>query len=104
MILEDGRKLLDAVGGAAVSCIGNGHPDVVQAIKDQVDKMSCKCANYLLATSNLYIAPDVYNMQLSNRPAEDLADVLVRSGNGAFELCFFVSGGMFYPCILPPYP
>lgn len=39
--LEDGRVLLDAVGGAAVACIGNGHPDVVQAMKDQVDKVSC---------------------------------------------------------------
>lgn len=42
--LEDGTKLVDAVGGAAVSCIGNGHPKVRQAIKDQVDKMSCECA------------------------------------------------------------
>jgi hypothetical protein len=36
----------------------------------------------------------VYNMQLSNPPAEELADVLVRSGNGAFAACSFVSGGM----------
>lgn len=39
--LEDGRRVIDAVGGAAVACIGNGHPKVVQAIKDQVDKISC---------------------------------------------------------------
>ena len=39
--LENGQKLLDAVGGAAVACIGNVHPKVVQAIKDQVDKVSC---------------------------------------------------------------
>lgn len=39
--LDDGRILLDAVGGAAVACIGNGHPEVVKAIKDQVDKVSC---------------------------------------------------------------
>lgn len=36
---------------------------------------------------------DVYNMQLSNEPAEELAKLLVESGNGAFELCGFVSGG-----------
>ena len=24
-----------------MACIGNGHPDVKQAIKDQVDKLSC---------------------------------------------------------------
>jgi E3 ubiquitin-protein ligase TRIP12 len=38
---------------------------------------------------------DVYNMQLSNQPAEELAKVLIASSNGAFELCGFVSGGMF---------
>lgn len=76
MTLEDGRVLLDAVGGAAVACIGNGHPDVVQAMKDQVDKVSY-----------------VYNMQLSNQPAEELAKYLVSTGNNAFELCGFVSGG-----------
>lgn len=32
-------------------------------------------------------------MQLSNGPAEDLAKYLVDSGNGAFELCGFMSGG-----------
>lgn len=41
MQLEDGRTILDAVGGAAVTCIGNGHPKVVQAIKDQADRLSC---------------------------------------------------------------
>ena len=39
--LDDGRVLLDAVGGAAVACIGNGHPDVVKAVKEQVEKVSC---------------------------------------------------------------
>ena len=39
--LEDGRVVIDAVGGAAVACIGNGHPVVQQAIKDQVEKVSC---------------------------------------------------------------
>ncbi len=46
--LEDGTQIIDAVGGAAVSCIGNGHPAVKQAIKDQVDKVSCTCAHELL--------------------------------------------------------
>lgn len=48
VVLEDGRRLFDAVGGAAVSCIGNGHPKVVKAIKEQVDKMSCKCVDHLM--------------------------------------------------------
>jgi len=74
--LEDGRTVLDAVGGAAVACIGNGHPQVTKALKEQVDKISY-----------------VYNMQLSNEPAEALAKFLIESGKGAFELVGFVSGG-----------
>ena len=40
--LDDGRTMIDAVGGASVACIGNGHPEVMAAIKDQVDKVCCK--------------------------------------------------------------
>jgi hypothetical protein len=36
---------------------------------------------------------DVYNMQLSNEPAEELARILIDSGKGAFELCGFFAGG-----------
>lgn len=39
--LENGQTVIDAVGGAAVACLGNGHPKVVQAVKDQVEKLSC---------------------------------------------------------------
>ncbi|KAK7020208.1 hypothetical protein VNI00_017821 [Paramarasmius palmivorus] len=74
--LEDGRRVIDAVGGAAVACLGTSHPVVRQAIRDQLDRV-----------------PYVYNMQLSNQPAEELADILVKSGGGAFELCGFASGG-----------
>lgn len=36
---------------------------------------------------------DVYNMQLSNEPAEELAKFIIDSSKGAFEACGFVSGG-----------
>lgn len=36
--LADGRKILDLISGIAVSSLGHGHPKVIQAIKDQVDK------------------------------------------------------------------
>ncbi|THH12821.1 hypothetical protein EW146_g7335 [Bondarzewia mesenterica] len=74
--LKDGRTIIDAVGGAAVACIGNGNPLVKQAIKDQVDKVCY-----------------VYNMQLSNEPAEELAKFIIDSSKGAFDLVGFVSGG-----------
>lgn len=37
---------------------------------------------------------DVYNMQLSNEPAEALAKKLVDTSEGAFGLCGFASGGI----------
>jgi hypothetical protein len=40
--LEDGSRLIDGVGGAAVNCIGSGHPRVVAAIKDQLEKLACE--------------------------------------------------------------
>ncbi|OJT09786.1 hypothetical protein TRAPUB_13745 [Trametes pubescens] len=74
--LDNGTRLIDAVGGAAVACIGSNHPTVTKAIKEQVDKVSY-----------------VYNMQLSNQPAEELAHYLIEASKGAFDLVGFVSGG-----------
>ncbi|KZT44316.1 PLP-dependent transferase [Sistotremastrum suecicum HHB10207 ss-3] len=74
--LEDGRVLIDGVGGASVACIGMGNPDVVRAIQEQVAKVAY-----------------VYNMQLSNQPAEDLADYLIAISKGAFDMVGIVSGG-----------
>lgn len=36
---------------------------------------------------------DVYNMQLSNQPAEELAHYIIEASKGAFDLVGFVSGG-----------
>jgi 4-aminobutyrate aminotransferase-like enzyme len=41
ILLQDGRKLLDAVGGAAVTAVGMGHPKVIKAVQDQVQKVAC---------------------------------------------------------------
>ncbi|THU92737.1 hypothetical protein K435DRAFT_671560 [Dendrothele bispora CBS 962.96] len=76
LTLEDGRTVIDAVGGAAVACIGASNAHVKKAITDQLDRL-----------------PYVYSMQLSNEPAEKLAKILTSSANNAFELVGFVSGG-----------
>lgn len=94
-LLEDGREIIDAVGGAAVTCIGNGHPRVVQAVKDQVEKLSCAYDSLSLSlVSELVELADAYQVQLTNGPAEELAGMLIESGKGAFAQCGFVSGGM----------
>ena len=35
-----GRRYLDASGGAAVSCLGHGHPDVLAAMHAQIDRLA----------------------------------------------------------------
>ena len=35
-----GREYLDASGGAAVSCLGHGHPDVIAAMHAQIDQLA----------------------------------------------------------------
>src|SRR5207237_2669471 len=35
-----GKEYIDASGGAAVSCLGHSHPDVLRAMREQVDKLA----------------------------------------------------------------
>jgi len=37
---SDGKQYLDGSGGAAVSCLGHGDQDVIEAIKKQLDSMA----------------------------------------------------------------
>lgn len=39
----EGRRLIDFAGGIAVMNTGHGHPKIVQAVKDQLDKFSHTC-------------------------------------------------------------
>ena len=39
LIDDNGRRYIDACGGAAVSCLGHGHPEVVAAIAEQAARM-----------------------------------------------------------------
>lgn len=39
--LEDGRRLIDGIGGSAVSCLGTSHPKVIAAMKEQLDTLAC---------------------------------------------------------------
>ncbi|HEY2187827.1 MAG TPA: aminotransferase class III-fold pyridoxal phosphate-dependent enzyme, partial [Caldimonas sp.] len=37
---SNGKRYLDACGGAAVSCLGHAHPDVLAAMHAQIDKLA----------------------------------------------------------------
>ena len=40
LIAEDGKRVLDASGGAAVSCLGHQHPRVLAAMNKQASKLA----------------------------------------------------------------
>ncbi|MFN0178610.1 MAG: aspartate aminotransferase family protein [Gemmatimonadales bacterium] len=72
----DGKRYLDACGGAAVSCLGHSEPRVARAIADQLARVS--------------YASTVF---FTSEPAERLADELVREAPAGLTRVFFGSGG-----------
>jgi len=78
MYLTDasGKRYLDACGGAAVSCLGHGHPDVIAAMHAQIDKLAYAHTSFF-----------------TTEVAETLADELVRTGPAGTSHVYFVSGG-----------
>lgn len=73
---SDGKSYIDACGGAAVSCLGHGHPAVIEAIKQQLDTIA-------------YAHTSFFTTQV----AEDLADFLQNKAPGNLNHVYFVSGG-----------
>ena len=76
LIAEDGRRILDGSGGAAVSCLGHQHPRVIEAIARQASKLAYAHTGFF-----------------SSEPAEALADHLVGDQPGGLAYAYFVSGG-----------
>ena len=76
LIDSEGRRYLDASGGAAVSCLGHGHPRVIEAIKAQLDTIA-------------YAHTSFFTTEVS----ETLADTLVQAAPGDLDHVYFVSGG-----------
>ncbi len=74
----DGKEYLDASGGAAVSCLGHGHPEVLAAMHAQIDALAYAHTSFFTT--------DV---------AEALAEQLVRTApsSAEFSHVYFVSGG-----------
>jgi adenosylmethionine-8-amino-7-oxononanoate aminotransferase len=77
-IIEDaaGRRYLDASGGAAVSCLGHGHPDVLAAMHEQLDRIAYAHTSFF-----------------STEVAESLADALVADAPAGISHVYLVSGG-----------
>ena len=76
IIDADGRRYIDASGGAAVSCLGHGHAAVNGAILEQVAKLAYAHTSFF-----------------TTEVAERLADTLVTHAPSGLEHVYFVSGG-----------
>ncbi|WP_439519230.1 aspartate aminotransferase family protein [Hydrogenophaga sp.] len=71
-----GKSYLDASGGAAVSCLGHGHPDVLAAMHAQIDRLAYAHTSFF-----------------TTEVAEELASVLIDSAPAGMSHAYFVSGG-----------
>jgi adenosylmethionine-8-amino-7-oxononanoate aminotransferase len=73
---SDGKRYIDASGGAAVSCLGHGHPDVLAALHRQLDALAYAHTGFFTT--------DV---------AERLADCLIEDAPAGLDHVYLVSGG-----------
>jgi len=71
-----GKRYLDACGGAAVSCLGHAHPDVLAAMHRQIDQLAYAHTSFF-----------------TSETVEQLAAELTRTAPGDLNYAYFVSGG-----------
>ena len=71
-----GKQYLDGSGGAAVSCLGHGHPVVIEAIKTQLDKLAYAHTAFFTTAAQ-----------------EQLAEQLARRFGELDARVYFLSGG-----------
>ena len=76
IIDSEGRRYLDACGGAAVSCLGHSARPVIDAIKAQLDRIGYAHTSFF-----------------TSEPAEELATMLAARAPDGIERVYFVSGG-----------
>jgi len=74
--LADGRRVLDASGGAAVSCLGHGEQRVARAIARQCHRLAYAHTGFF-----------------TSEPAEELAALLVGDAPGGLARAWFCSSG-----------
>lgn len=71
-----GKQYFDGSGGAAVSCLGHGDPEIIEAVQKQLSDLAFAHTGFF-----------------TSEPAEQLADVLIKHAPGDLDRVYFVSGG-----------
>ena len=76
IIDRDGKRYIDASGGAAVSCLGHSDADVRRAITEQTESLAFAHTSFF-----------------TTEVAEELADGLIAGAPEGLDRVFYVSGG-----------
>lgn len=79
--LATGRVVMDACGGAAVSCIGHGNEEVLQAVYDQMN------------SGISYLHSAIYTTDAAEELAHHLIDGPQGAGRFGLERAYFVNSG-----------
>ena len=80
---RDGREHIDASGGAAVSCLGHGHPDVLAAMHAQIDKLAYAHTSFFTTDA----AEELADHLIARAPAGMGSVYFCSSGSEAIEAC-----------------
>lgn len=80
---RDGREHIDASGGAAVSCLGHGHPDVLAAMHAQIDKLAYAHTSFFTTDA----AEELADHLIARAPAGMASVYFCSSGSEAIEAC-----------------
>jgi adenosylmethionine-8-amino-7-oxononanoate aminotransferase len=94
ILLRDsqGKTYIDASGGAAVSSLGHGHPDVIEAMHRQIDR----CAYAHTAFFTTEVAEELAARLVAGAPQGIGAVYLVSGGSEAIETALKLARQYFY--------
>ncbi|MDP7151672.1 MAG: aspartate aminotransferase family protein [Paracoccaceae bacterium] len=73
---SNGKQYFDGSGGAAVSCLGHGNQEIIEAVQKQLSDLAFAHTGFF-----------------TSEPAEALADILIGHAPGDLDRVYFVSGG-----------
>lgn len=76
LIDSTGKRYIDACGGAVVSCLGHSNARVIEAIKQQAERL-----------------PYAHSSFFTTEPIEELADRLIEAAPVGLGHVYFTSGG-----------
>jgi len=76
--LDNGQRIFDATGGAAVACIGHGNEEVIEAVTRQMLQISY-----------------CHSMFFKTHCTDSLAEELIAGTSKRLERVFLICSGMF---------